>query len=123
MTDGRGIQLENHDGRADLCQAIHTLQIVIVQSNATVRDIFSQESRIESAMNEEAFAEPQCIFPQYARLDAVRVTLRWQSFFNEGPIRLHPHRIDELRLNGEFPRGVSNTHWPLASGLVQAAAG
>ena len=65
--DGRASQhpSEDHDGRADPRQLIDTLQVIIIQPNAAMRDILAQQSRVESAMDEIAFAESKRILSQH----------------------------------------------------------
>ena len=52
---------EDHDGRSDPRQLIDTLQVVIIQPNAAMGDILTQQSRVESAMDKVAFAESKRI--------------------------------------------------------------
>ncbi len=133
MTSSRGAEwcfcssLENHDRSTDFGQLVDALEILVVESDTAVGHVLAQESRVESAVDEVPFAESEGIFSEHARFDALRLTPRnRQSLLDEGPVRFHPHGVDELRLHGEFAaRRVEN---PLAigfAGLVEnrAAAG
>jgi len=133
MTSSRGAEwcfcssLENHDRSTDFGQLVDALEILVVESDTAVGHVLAQESRVERAVDEVPFAESEGIFSQHARFDTVRLTPRnRQSLLDEGPVRLDPHGVDELRLHGEFTaRRVEN---PLTFGFTRlvenrAAAG
>lgn len=111
-------RLEDHDGRADARKLIDALQIVVVQSDAAVRDVPSQQSRVERPVDEVALSESQRVFAKHARFHPIGLIAgNGQAFFDEGPIRFDPDGIHQLGLNVKFaPWRIED---PLAGGFAR----
>ncbi len=88
---------ENHDRGTDLRELVHPLEVVVVQADTAMGHILAQKPRVERPMNEIAFAEPQGIISEHARLEAMlRIGGDAQPLFEKGPVRFDPDRIREL---------------------------
>src|SRR5579884_188247 len=87
-----------------------------------MRHILAEHPSVECPMNEIAVSERDGIISQHPPLDSVaRVDREHFSFLNEGPIRLDPDRISDLRLNAEFSAGGFKA--PTSTGVFRVGQG
>ena len=109
---------KDHDRCPDSSELVDTFKIVVIEPDASMRHIFSQQTSIERPMDEIAFAESQCIFTEDTLLGTVGGILRHrESFFDECPIWLDPRGIGQFRLDEKF------SSWRIENPLVVSFAG
>ena len=131
MADGRkGDRFRHPHGglRADRHGLEDSLEVLVPDADAAVSDVPAEQARVERAVDEVALAKTQGVVPERPRFDPVLQPLRdGLPFLDEGPIRLDPIRVGDLRFDAELAsRRVKNPFPLLPPGFLEddpAAAG